>query len=86
LTLRNPPIRHYAHLGEVEGIATLVAGGYSFRADGGMTTELVSYRSPELVLHGLVDAAPVDPRPLWQTVADPATYAGTYRRPLVRGQ
>jgi len=33
LTLRNIPIRHYAHLGEVEGIATLVAGGYSFRAE-----------------------------------------------------
>jgi len=87
LTPRNSQrVRHYAHLGDVWGIATLTPGGYVFRADGTGDAQLVSYRAPELFLHGLVDEeSDEDPRPLWQQVADPATYNGSYRRDLVQG-
>jgi hypothetical protein len=86
-TARNTPVRHYAHLGDTEGIAELVSGtGYLFRPTGARQATLVSYRDPELFLHGLVDdAPPADPRPLWQIVADPAYYNGTTRRGTLAG-
>ncbi len=51
---RNAVVRHYAHMGEVEGIATLVPGGYSFRSDATGERKLVSYKDPNLILFGLV--------------------------------
>src|SRR5215831_17982617 len=81
------PVKHYAHLGDVEGMATLVNGtGYLFRATGERTQRLVTYSDPELVLHGLYTPE-TDDTPLWQQLADPAYYNGTCRRgDLVRGR
>ena len=56
-TARKSPIRHYAFYGETPGIATLVAGGYSFRPDDGRPTRLASYNDPQLLLLGRVDLA-----------------------------
>jgi len=54
-------IQHYASLligdTEVNGIATLVPGGYSFRADDSGEIRLVSYKSADLLLFGQVDIA-----------------------------
>ena len=85
-------IKHYATYrvaGEdIYGTAELVSGtGYLFRREGEQHALLVSYKDPELLLHGRCDLVEdTDPRPLWQRVADPATYEGTYRRTLVRGR
>jgi len=86
-TLRTP-VKHYAHLGDVEGMATLVNGtGYLFRATGERTQRLVTYSDPELVLHGRVEEAPVDAEPLWLKLSNPAYYNGTDRRgSQVRGR
>jgi len=70
----------------VEGIATLVGGGYSFRADATGERRLVAYTDVELVLHGRVEDAPVDEEPLWKTLASPAYYNGTCGRDLIRGR
>ena len=80
------PVKHYAHLGDVEGIATLVAGGYSFRADATGERRLVAYTDPELVLHGRVEDAPADATPLWARLASPDYYNGTCGRDLIRGR
>jgi hypothetical protein len=54
-------IAHYASLEingeEIYGIATLVAGGYSFRPDDGREVRLVSYKSSDLLLFGRCDIA-----------------------------
>ena len=54
-------IQHYASLmvggEEVYGIATLVAGGYSFRPDGSREVRLVDYRNSDLLLYGRCDIA-----------------------------
>lgn len=74
------PVKHYAHLGDVEGIARLVRGGYTFTADATGERRLVAYNDPQLVLHGYVEEEPTDPRPLWQQIADPGYYEGTCKR------
>lgn len=56
-TARKTPIRHYAFLGETQGIATLVPGGYSFRPDDGRATRLAAYNDPNLLLLGRIDLA-----------------------------
>jgi hypothetical protein len=56
-TARKFPIRHYAFLGDTPGIATLVAGGYSFRPDDGRPSKLAAYNDPHLVLLGRIDLA-----------------------------
>jgi hypothetical protein len=84
---RSTPVQHYAQYHDVYGIATLMAGGYVFAPEGSADTWLVSYKDADLLLFGRCDlVADPDPRPLWQRVADPATYEGTYRRDLVRGR
>ena len=54
-------IQHYASLmvagEEVYGVATLVAGGYSFRPDGSREVRLVDYRNSDLMLYGQVAIA-----------------------------
>jgi hypothetical protein len=54
-------IQHYASLEvngvEVFGVATLVAGGYSFRPDDSREVRLVSYKDGNLVLNGRCDIA-----------------------------
>ena len=54
-------IQHYASLtigGEdVYGIATLIAGGYSFRPDDSREVRLVSYKDSNLLLFGRCDLA-----------------------------
>jgi hypothetical protein len=54
-------IAHYASLdiGGVEayGVATLVAGGYTFRPDDGRDVRLVSYKDANLMLYGRCDLA-----------------------------
>src|ERR1051326_50429 len=86
------PVKHYASYvvdgEEVYGTAELVAGtAYLFRAEGTRQALLVSYKDSDLLLYGRCDLVEdVDARPLWQQVADPATYEGTYRRDLVRGR
>jgi hypothetical protein len=54
-------IAHYASLmvggEEVYGVATLIAGGYSFRPDDSRAVRLVSYRDTNLMLFGLCDVA-----------------------------
>jgi len=83
-TLRTP-VKHYAHYGDVEGIATLVAGGYSFRADATGERRLVAYNDVDLVLHGRVEETPVDAMPLWKKLASPDYYNGTTRRGTLAG-
>jgi hypothetical protein len=89
---RSTPIKHFASYliagEEVYGTAELVNGtGYLFRQDGARQAILVSYKDSDLLLHGRCDLVEdADERPLWQQVADPATYVGTYRRDLVRGR
>lgn len=51
------PVKHYAILGDLEGIATLVPSGYSFQAEGETSRRLVSYRDSNLTLLGLVSLA-----------------------------
>jgi len=80
------PVKHYAHLSDVEGIATLVQGGYAFRADATGERRLVAYNDVELVLHGRVEDAPADAEPLWKKLADPGYYNGTCGRDMVRGR
>ena|SRR2546426_11165106 len=53
------PVQHYATYHDLEGVATLRPGGYTFLADGAADTWLVSYKDSDLVLLGrkdLVDA------------------------------
>jgi hypothetical protein len=54
-------IQHYASLtiggDEVYGIATLVAGGYTFRPDDSRAGVLVSYKDANLMLYGRCDIA-----------------------------
>jgi hypothetical protein len=54
-------IAHYASYlvgdEEVFGVATLIAGGYSFRPDDSRAVRLVSYKDVNLMLYGLVDVA-----------------------------
>jgi hypothetical protein len=71
-TYRKQPVTHYAYLGDVYGTAELLNGsaGYLFRAEGERKATLVSYKDPELLLLGLVQAADA------QRVADMA--AGGY--------
>jgi hypothetical protein len=58
-TYRKPQaVTHYAYLGDVYGTAELLNGsGYLFRAEGERKATLVSYKDPELLLLGLVQAA-----------------------------
>jgi hypothetical protein len=42
---------------EVFGVATLIAGGYSFRPDDSRAVRLVSYRDSNLMLYGRCDLA-----------------------------
>jgi len=85
-TLRTP-VKHYAHLGDAEGIATLVNGtGYLFRRTGERKAVLVQYADPLLILHGYVEEPPDDERPLWMRIADPGYYEGRAHRELVRGR
>ena len=55
------PVAHYASYiiagEEVFGIATLIAGGYSFRLDGSREVRLVSYKDVDLMLYGRCDLA-----------------------------
>ena len=55
------PVKHYASLmvgtEELYGVATLVPGGYSFRADDSREVRLVSYKDGNLVLNGRCDIA-----------------------------
>jgi len=84
---RKAATRHYAHLGDVEGIATLVNGsGYLFRPTGERKAVLVHYADPRLILHGYVEETPEDTRPLWMRIADPGYYEGRAHRELVRGR
>ena len=52
-----PALRFYATYGDLSGIATRVAGGYTFRPDTTQTTRLVSATDPALVLLGRCDLA-----------------------------
>jgi hypothetical protein len=49
------PVQHYALYGDLEGVATRRAGGWTFQADGGTETWLVSYNDADLVLLGRCD-------------------------------
>jgi hypothetical protein len=42
---------------EAYGVATLVAGGYTFRPDDGREVRLVSYKDANLMLYGRCDIA-----------------------------
>jgi hypothetical protein len=54
-------IAHFASLmvggEEVFGVATLIAGGYSFRPEGSRAVRLVSYKDSNLMLFGRCDLA-----------------------------
>lgn len=54
-------VAHYAILlvggEEVFGVATLIAGGYSFRPDDSRAVRLVSYKDVNLLLFGRCDLA-----------------------------
>lgn len=54
-------VAHYASYmvgtEEVYGIATMVAGGYTFKPDDSRAVRLVSYRDSRLMLYGLVTLA-----------------------------
>jgi hypothetical protein len=54
-------IQHYASLlvgdTEIYGVATLVPGGYSFKADDSREYRLIDYRNADLMLFGRVDLA-----------------------------
>jgi hypothetical protein len=50
-------LRYYATYGDLCGIATRVAGGYTFRPDTTQTTRLISATDPALVLLGRCDLA-----------------------------
>jgi hypothetical protein len=51
------PVQHYAVYHDVEGVATLRCGGYTFQPDGGADSWLVSYKDSDLVLLGRKDLA-----------------------------
>ena len=80
------PVKHYAHYGDAEGIARLVPSGYVFTADATGERRLVAYTDVDLILHGRVEATPVDEEPLWKRLASPAYYNGTCGRDMVRGR
>lgn len=82
------PVKHYAHLGDVAGIAQLINGsGYLFRPEDRSAAQLVSYTDARLVLHGYVEDEPADEEPLWKRIASPDWYNGTTKRgALVRGR
>ena len=80
------PLRYHATYRGIPVTARLLAGGYSITAAGYAGARLVSFNDAELVLAGRLDVQPTDTRPLWQVVADPATYEGTYGRDMVRGR
>ena len=48
---------YYASLGEIEGTATAMAGGYLFRAEASTNlraeTRMVDHGNPDLILYGL---------------------------------
>ena len=50
-------LRFYATYDDLSGIATRVAGGYTFRPDTTQTTRLISTTDPSLVLLGRCDLA-----------------------------
>jgi hypothetical protein len=50
-------LRYYATYGDLWGIATSVAGGYTFRPDTTQAARLVSATDPVLVLLGRCDLA-----------------------------
>ena len=54
---RKAALRYYATYGDLSGIATRVAGGYTFRPDTTQRTRLVSTTDPALVLLGRCDLA-----------------------------
>jgi len=83
-TARKTATRHYAHLGDVEGIATFVQGGYLFTADATGERRLVAYNSPDLLLHGYITDEP-EQLPLWQRIASPDWYNGSDRRGELAG-
>ena len=51
------PLRYHATYGDLCGIATRVAGGYTFRPDTTQATRLVSTTDPALILLGRCDLA-----------------------------
>ena len=54
---RKVPLRYYATYGDLCGIATQAAGGYTFRPDTTQATRVVSISDPALVLLGRCDLA-----------------------------
>ena len=54
---RKVPLRYDATYGDLCGIATQVAGGYTFRPDTTQATRVVSISDPALVLLGRCDLA-----------------------------
>jgi hypothetical protein len=75
------PVQHYASYeiaGEdVYGVATLIAGGYSFRPDDSRAVRLVSYKDPALMLYGRCDLA--DGQYLADELAGGAAWIATHR-------
>jgi hypothetical protein len=55
-TFRNP-VQHDATYRDVEGVATLRPGGWTFEPDGGHDAWLVCYKDSALVLLGRCDLA-----------------------------
>ena len=53
-TFRNP-VTYYASLGDVDGQASLTAGGYVFRAEDSGTCTLVDFKNADLMLYGRLD-------------------------------
>ena len=80
------PLCYHATYRGIAVIARLLAGGYSVTVPGYAGARLVALTDPELVLAGRLDVQPIDTRPIWQIVADPATYEGTYGRDMIRGR
>ena len=56
-TYRKAALRYYATYGGLSGIATRVAGGYTFRPDTTQAPRRVSATDPALVLLGRCDLA-----------------------------
>ena len=54
---RKVPLRYYATYGDLCGIATQAAGGYTFRPDTTQGLRLISATDPALVLLGRCDLA-----------------------------
>ena len=86
ITHLTPPTQYHATYRGIPVTARLLAGGYSITVAGYAGAQLVAFGDPQLVLAGRLGMQPTDTRPLWQIVADPATYEGTYGRDMVRGR